>query len=230
MSLFSKIEENPECIVEDLKYWKNYLRPSTIQKVFNILIKIKERRKLSLIYPEEQDVLRIYKELKPEDVKIVILGQDPYYNGNANGYAFACKKTISPSLKQIWRAINNNYKGKGKENAKPNLQYLVNQGVMLLNTSLTVDVGKPLSHKRLGWGTLVIDTIQSLSRNNSNIIFMLWGAEARSYSTFLKNKNCILTCSHPVSASYNNSEWQCNHFKKVNQIFKDKNISLINWK
>ena len=181
-------------------------------------------------YPKTKDIFKALQLTPFENIKVVILGQDPYHDGNATGVAFACKKSVSPSLKQIWNSIKKD-SIKELENVNPNLEHLVQQGVLLVNTILTVEEGIPLSHKRLNWEHFIEYVLNELNNNRKNIVYMLWGSQAKAYSKYINSENnLILTETHPVYAAYNNKEWNCTHFSQCNKYLKEHNIEPIKWR
>lgn len=218
--------------VPDLEKWKDYIRPDVVELVNKLLKKTLKLREKYIIYPQHHNVLRVFKDLNPKDIKVVILAQDPYYNGNATGYAFACQKYISPSLKQIWNSIKNNTdKTLIDDIPNPNLEYLAKQGVMLLNTVLTVKKDEAFSHAGMGWETFTRNVIQNLSNKNKNVVYLLWGLYAKDYKKLINPvHNLVLTDSHPVYAHYQGLKWDCDHFSKANEYLKSKNKLIINWR
>lgn len=196
---------------------------------FGEMIKnLDKEREDKTIYPEKEDVFKIFKLLPLENVKVVILGQDPYFNGNADGIAFSCKRDWSPSLKQILFAMNKDVK---PVNPSPqmNLKYLVEQGVFLYNPILTVEEGKPLSHERIGWHEFTLRVFAALNRVD-NLVWLLWGAKAQEYNSRSYNlTHLVLRAEHPAAAARNNRIWTVDHFSKVNEILKQKGLKEINW-
>ena len=144
------------------------------------------------IYPPKKDVFNTFK-LSFKDVKVVILGQDPYHGtGEAHGYAFSCLKTpIPPSLKNIYKELYDDL-GIKKDMNDGNLLPWFKQGVMLLNTGLTVEKDKPNSHKDLGWHTFTDEVIKKLNEREKPVVFILWGNNARDKKKFITNKNHLV--------------------------------------
>ena len=184
------------------------------------------------IYPEQIDVFKAFQECPIDKLSVVILLQDPYHDGSATGIAMANEPNtrLSPSLKivkdNICRTI---YKGR-EFDFDPTLVKWARQGVLLLNTALTVEAGKPLSHKFL-WARFTQCLLAKLSEQNSGIIYCLWGLEAKKLEYFIHNKvsNTILYYTHPVSAAYSGSAWDCDHFVKINEQLKCFNNTTIIW-
>lgn len=226
--LFSE-QRKEECLIDEFKEWTDYFTEEMMEEVSIILSTVNYLRDGKTIYPNQEDILKIFKDLHPNDVKIIIIGQDPYHDGNATGYAFACKKSLSPSLEQIWNSFRP-FK-KVCNNAQADLKYLVEQGVMLLNTTLTVVAGKPFSHQNIGWQRIIIKFIKNFSNAKKGIVFMLWGGYAKQLEKHIdSNKHYILKDVHPVYASRSNIKWNCNHFNFANLYLKKKNLKQINWR
>ena len=184
------------------------------------------------IYPDMYDIFNALKFTPYEDVKVVILGQDPYHGPNqAHGLCFSVKKGVEPppSLKNIFKEINAdlgvNFSGSGE------LTSWATQGVLLLNTVLTVRAGSPNSHKGMGWEILTDKIISLLNEREQPIVFLLWGANARAKKALITNKNhLVLETVHPSPLSAYNGFFGCKHFSKTN-IFLEKNgMKKIDWK
>ncbi len=156
----------------------------------------------------------------------------PYFNGNADGIAFSCKVSLSPSLREIMKSINKtiyNITDYQEMTFRKELTYLVNQGVFLMNSILTVEKDKPFSHHNIGWQIFTQSVFDSLLKFNKDIIWIAWGNEAIKMipkGVIVKN---YLTCNHPSFAARNNVEWECNHFVEVNKILKLENKEVIKW-
>lgn len=169
---------------------------------------------------------------KFDDVKLVILGQDPYHNPNqANGLAFSVPENTAhpPSLinifKEIEQDLNVEYPLSG------DLMPWVNQGVLLLNSTLTVRKNRPGSHQNMGWEDFTNEIINLISFKKNNIVFFLWGNYAKKKSKLIDgNKHLILSSGHPSPLSANRGYWFGNkHFSKANQYLKENNIVEIKW-
>jgi uracil-DNA glycosylase len=164
-------------------------------------------------------------------VKVVILGQDPYSNGHASGLAFAhdgrFNATTPPSLRNIFKEIEIEF---GKQPRSPNLVGWAAQGVLLLNTILTVEAGCPLSHKNLGWQTFTDRVIEELDRNQSPKVFVLWGNRARSTNSLIgSRRHLVLEAAHPSPLSASRGFFGCNHFKKANEFLEKHRLEPIDW-
>lgn len=211
--------------------WVNFLPSTSIELALKLNKKAKGLRDTVTVYPEQEDIFKVFHMIKPNEVKVVILGQDPYHNGNATGAAFACGKTISPSLKQIWDSIKKDTDKEYEGEVNPTLNHLLLQGVLLLNTILTVQEGKPLSHKYMKWENFTASVVHNLSKHSENIVFMLWGSYAQKYNKYIDDsKHLVLMDTHPVYATYNKVDWNCTHFSYCNNYFKQLGISPIKWR
>lgn len=198
--------------------------------VLNRLKRLKKNKKDNqpIIYPKPTDVFRAFRDCPPDKVKVVIIGQDPYHDGSATGLAFGNRKgaKISPSLRFIMEASGTK---------DQTLESWVKQGVLLINTTLTVEKGKPNSHKSV-WKPFSINMISSIARTCPDAIFLLWGNEAKHFVNILEHvvpANSMvhaLTCSHPASAIYKkNKKWDCDNFIKANIILKENGKEPIKW-
>jgi len=183
----------------------------------------------SEIYPNKKDVFRIFRNSDPKNIKVVILGQDPYTTGHANGYAFANNDdaiNLSPSLNKIFKCIETQY-DTTLIDPDVTLENWVRQGVFLYNTALTVQKGMVNSHLEI-WNDFTKFIINFIIDNNAGVIFCLWGNKSQhafnsSVKTSKKNFYEKLTCPHPAYACDNNIDWNCTHFKQVNEIIEGQN-------
>ena len=186
---------------------------------------------VNLLCPKIDDIFKCYNSNKLKNIKVVILGQDPYHGANqANGLAFAVNNNIKlpPSLKNIFIEISNDLSMNVKVNST--LENFSNQGVFLLNTSLTVVRNRPNSHKDIGWEIFTNKTIKIISQKRENIVFMLWGKSASKKKNLInEDKHLVLTTSHPSPLSAYRGFFGSKHFSKANQFLKEKNIEEINW-
>ena len=183
--------------------------------------------KSATIFPEQRNLFRAFRLTPLEDVKVVILGQDPYYTeiqGEpvATGLAFANNDksiSISPSLEKIWRAVE---RTEGLDiDFDITLEKWAKQGVLLLNTALTVEKFSPTSHLYV-WRKMVQTVIMMISLKKNDIHFCLWGNKAREFEQFIAEGNHIHTFVHPAYAARQNTDWNCEHFKEINNHLKDK--------
>lgn len=209
-----------------LEKWDDVINYSTFLFLDVILNRLKLEYQSKTIYPEKQDIFRIFKSLSLEQIKVVILGQDPYYNGLANGYAFGSKNgSIPKSMMEIRKSM-----GKETMEFDPSFSYLVNQGVFLYNVILTVEKDKPNSHKNIGWITFSGEIVKLISEKTDNVVWMLWGKEAQAFKDIINNKkHLILEHTHPAFAVRSKIDWKCDHFEKANQYLESVGKTKINW-
>ncbi len=182
------------------------------------------------IYPDMHDIFNALKTTPYEDVKAVILGQDPYHGaGQAHGMCFSVKEGVPapPSLINIFKEIETDL---GIVNTSPYLVPWAKQGVLLLNTVLTVREGQPNSHKDKGWEVLTDSIIRKLNAREQPIVFILWGGNARSKKSLITNRqHLILECPHPSPLSAYAGFFGCRHFSKCNDFLTKHGIQPIDW-
>lgn len=214
--------------------WQNFMKDIFANKeVIANLNKINNIYKTSprKIYPEQSDVFKAFKECPYEKLSVVILLQDPYHDGSATGIATANRigDSLSPSLQIIKDTICREvYEGHEFDFDQTLIKW-EKQGVLMLNTALTVEAGHPQSH-RIYWAKFTELVLRKLSEVNSGIVYCLWGKNAISYSMLLNHEsNTILDCVHPVYTSYRGIPWICGHFNLINRYLKDFNNSTIIW-
>ena len=184
------------------------------------------------VYPPYEDIFNAFKLTPLGDVKVVILGQDPYHEeGQAHGLAFSTPdgRPIPRSLKNIFKEINAEYDFPIPESGC--LEKWANEGVFLLNTVLTVVEGEANSHSKCGWQTFTDEVIRILDCQNQPIVFMLWGKQAEKKKELIANPNhLVLITSHPSPFSARRGFLGSNHFKLANEFLKENNIDEIDWK
>ena len=197
-------------------------------KMFEKLKQIKLSGKT--IYPLQKNIFNAFKYTAWDNVKVVILGQDPYHTPNiADGLAFSSgkEKTCPPSLKNILKEIEDDvYKGLNLETysfTDYSLKRWAEQGVLLLNTSLTVEEGLPGSHLEI-WKDFTKNVIKLLNLEKNSVIFLLWGEKAKQYKVLINpEKHYILEAAHPSPLSAHNGFFGCKHFSKTNEIIESIN-------
>lgn len=190
-----------------------------------------DQYKNKTVYPLPQNIYTALRLTPYKDVKVVILGQDPYHEpGQAHGLSFSVNKGIDipPSLVNIYKELNSDLGC-----SIPNHGYLeswARQGVLLLNTVLTVEAHKANSHKGKGWETLTDTIIQKLNEKDEPVVFILWGSNARSKKQFITNpKHLILESVHPSPLSAYNGFFGSKPFSKTNAFLKKNNLPEIDW-
>jgi uracil-DNA glycosylase len=191
---------------------------------------IKEYR-TKIIYPDMYSIFEALKLTAYQDVKVVLLGQDPYHGKNqAHGLAFSVQKEVSipPSLRNIYKELATDLNC-----YVPNNGYLVpwaKQGVLLLNTSLTVRANLANSHRNKGWEIFTDAVIQLLNEKDTPIVFFLWGNNAKSKARYITNRrHLVLTATHPSPFSADRGFFGCRHFSKANQFLKENGQKEIDW-
>jgi len=193
-----------------------------------------EREQGKRFTPPLKDVFKAFEECPEKDLKVVIIGQDPYPQLNvADGMAFSCSRTgkAQPSLKFIFEEIERTVFQEWPSYQEPDLTRWAKQGVLLLNTSLTCQIGKVSSHYDI-WHDFIMYLLDMINLTNSGVIFILLGAKAQELESVLGQNHYILKASHPASAVYSGGNWDCNDvFNKANEIIIANNGPLykINW-
>ncbi len=184
-----------------------------------------------VIFPPKEKVFNALNLVPIDKVKVVIVGQDPYHvYGQADGLAFSCHNgTPQPSLKNIFKEIESDLGIKMSGNT--DLTSWAEQGVLLLNTSLTVIEHQPASHSNELWHTFTREIIKILNTLNQPIVFMLWGNHAKQFIPLLNNPNhLVLQSAHPSPFSARNGFFGCKHFSKCNKFLSEQGIKEIDWK
>ncbi|WEV45566.1 uracil-DNA glycosylase [Streptococcaceae bacterium ESL0687] len=187
---------------------------------------VKNAYEKELVYPALADIFRAYDLTPLDDVKVVILGQDPYHNGQATGLAFSVHQgeKLPPSLRNIFKEL---YDDLGIVRENGDLTDWARQGVFLLNTSLTVLAHKPASHANIGWTPFVENTIKYLNSRNKNIIWVLWGKHAEKYETFMDG--VIIKSAHPSPFSARRGFFGSHPFSQINNILKANKCEEIHF-
>lgn len=194
---------------------------------------VRERRASGhVVFPEQEDVFSAFNTPSFEDIKVVIIGQDPYHGeGQAHGLCFSVQHGIKtpPSLINIYKELAQDVEGF----TVPTHGYLMswaNQGVMLLNTVLTVEEGQAHSHKHLGWEQFTDKAINYINDHKEDVVFILWGAHAQKKGKAIDaNKHHILKGPHPSPLSAHRGFFGCKHFSKTNQLLSQLGKKPIEW-
>ena len=193
---------------------------------------IDEEYQTKTVYPPYEEIFNAFKLTPIDNVKVVILGQDPYHEaGQAHGLAFSTPdgRPIPRSLKNIFKEINAEYGYPIPESGC--LESWAKQGVFLLNTVLTVEDGNANSHSKCGWQTFTDNVIRILNNQEHTIVFLLWGKQAEKKKELITNPNhLVLITSHPSPFSARRGFLGCNHFKLANEYLAKNDIDEINWK
>lgn len=185
------------------------------------------------IFPPRNMMFNAFKYTPLKEVKVVIIGQDPYHEDHqAMGLSFSVPKGVAlpPSLINIFKEIENNF-GYKMNYSNGDLTYLAKQGVLLLNTILTVRKSIPLSHQKIGYDLFVQDILKAIDEQDQPIVFLLWGNYARGLKKYLHNPNhLILESTHPSPLSANRGGFfNQNHFLKANNYLVNHGLKPINW-
>ena len=183
------------------------------------------------IYPSMYDIFNAFKATPYSEVKVVILGQDPYHQpSQAHGMCFSVKKGVRlpPSLRNIYREISRDLGIEMGEDGY--LMPWAKQGVLLLNTVLTVRRGQPMSHEGYGWERFTDAVLKKLNKRKKPVIFLLWGAPARKKAKLITDRrHVILEAAHPSPLSAHYGFFGCGHFSKVNEILQSWGEKPIDW-
>ena len=213
--------------------WKNILEKEFEKSYFKDLVEfVKNEYSKNTCYPKGSDIFAAFDYCSFDDVKVVILGQDPYHGPNqANGLCFSVKDGIAhpPSLINIFKEISTDLNKAYPKSG--NLEMWAKQGVLLLNATLTVRAHEAGSHQKKGWETFTDEVIKQISNNKEHVIFLLWGGFAKKKAKLIdKKKHFILESGHPSPLSANRGYWFGNqHFSKTNEILLSKGFKAINW-
>ena len=214
--------------------WKEHLQPLLEEEYMHELRKkVREfyQDPTRPIYPQPKHLFNAFDTCPFTDVRIVILGQDPYHGaGQAHGLCFSVPegKNMPPSLKNIFKEIQDDVGVSIPTHG--DLTRWAEQGVFLLNAILTVEAGKPTSHHDIGWEKFTDDVISLLSDSKEHLVFMLWGNYAKQKQEIInKEKHLILTAAHPSPYSASNGFFGCKHFSKANEYLKQHGKEPIIW-
>jgi uracil-DNA glycosylase len=212
--------------------WKLALQEEFDKPYFSTLVEfVKQAYASHKIYPPGNLIFNAFDQCPPENVKVVILGQDPYHGpGQAHGLCFSVNDGVAfpPSLVNIFKEIQRDLGAQIP--ASGNLTRWAQQGVLLLNATLTVEAHLAGSHQGKGWETFTDAVIRYLADNHSGIVFMLWGSYAQQKGAFINpEKHLVLKTAHPSPLSVYRGFNGCGHFSAANQYLQSKGKALINW-
>lgn len=212
--------------------WKDALQGEFDKPYFASLVRFlyQERSEGHTFYPPGSMIFKAFDLTPVDKVKVVLLGQDPYHNyGEAMGLSFSVPDNVPapPSLKNIFKEIESDLGV--KMSGKPDLQKWATQGVLLLNSILTVRAGAAASHSRIGWEEFTDAVIKYLSDNRTGIVFLLWGNFARSKKSLIdQSKHYVLEAAHP-SPLAGGAFFGCRHFSKTNELLVAQGKTPIDW-
>ncbi|WP_299013653.1 uracil-DNA glycosylase [uncultured Polaribacter sp.] len=213
--------------------WKNILQTEFEKPYFKSLITfVKEEYTKNQCFPKEEEIFAAFNFCSLKELKVVIIGQDPYHGENqANGLCFSVQDGIKhpPSLVNIFKEIQTDLNKEYPQSG--NLEKWAKQGVLLLNATLTVRAHNAGSHQKQGWETFTDTVIQKISKEKENVVFLLWGGFAKKKAKLIhKKKHFILESGHPSPLSANRGYWFGNkHFSKTNTILQEIGEKPISW-
>lgn len=192
---------------------------------------LKTEYRTQTVYPPMNDIYNALRYTSRSNTRVVILGQDPYHGpGQAHGLCFSVRRGVAPppSLKNIFKELNTEL-GIGEPDCGE-LTGWARQGVLLLNTTLTVRAGMPQSHKGRGWEILTDRIIELINEKTEPTVFMLWGGNARAKKSLITKKHhLVLECAHPSPLSAYNGFFGCNHFVSANEFLRKHGLPEIDW-
>ena len=212
--------------------WKSALAPEFGKPYFEQLVRFLHQEKAAgkVIYPPGSQIFRAFELTPLDQVKVVILGQDPYHNpGEAMGLSFSVPDGVRmpPSLRNIFAEIESDLGV--RMSGRPNLENWARQGVLLLNSILTVEAGKAASHRGIGWQEFTDAVIRTLSERREGIVFLLWGNFAKAKAALIDpSRHHVLQAAHP-SPLAGGAFFGCRHFSKTNQILVSEGKTPIDW-
>jgi len=212
--------------------WKELLKDEFEKEYFkNLTDFVKQEYKKHTVYPPGKDIFKAFDLCPVENVKIVIIGQDPYHGkGQAHGLCFSVKDSVKipPSLRNIYKELNDDIGKPIPETG--NIEHWAKQGVLMLNATLTVRAGNAGSHQGKGWETFTDAVIEKISNKKENLVFLLWGAYAQRKGQVINpEKHFILKSAHPSPLSAHNGFFGNKHFSKTNEFLKSKGLTEIDW-
>ena len=217
-----------------MKSWRDVIGEEKQQPYFQKIIQQVNTARQSgqVIYPPKQDIFNAFRYTEFNQVKAVIIGQDPYHNENqAHGLAFSVQMgvEIPPSLKNIYKELASDIDG-FQIPTHGCLKKWADEGVLLLNTVLTVKAHLAHSHKDIGWETFTDKVIEVLNNHRENLVFLLWGNPAQKKGSKIDtSRHLVLKAAHPSPLSAHRGFFGCRHFSQTNQYLRQHGISPIDW-
>ena len=217
-----------------MQTWSDVLGQEKLQPYFQETLNFvrNERESGKIIYPPAADVFNAFKYTEFSDVNVVILGQDPYHGPNqAHGLCFSVLPGVAtpPSLVNIYKELKRDIPG-FESPAHGYLLSWAQQGVLLLNTVLTVEAGKAHSHAKTGWEQFTDRVIAALNEHREGIVFLLWGSHAQKKGQYIdRNKHHVLMAPHPSPLSAHRGFLGCGHFSRTNQLLQEAGKQPVNW-
>lgn len=213
------------------KKWDEILKAEIEKDYFLKMLKQLEiEYQNNIVFPQKEEIFNAFRLTDYDNLKVVILGQDPYHGeGEAEGLAFSVKENIKrpPSLRNIFKELKNDLNIDRENNS---LQDWASQGVLLLNAILTVKKDTPLSHKNIGWEQFTDEVIKIINKKEEPVVFVLWGNFAKTKKNLITNKkHLILEGAHPSPFSANRGFFGTKPFSQINKFLKENNIKEIRW-
>lgn len=213
--------------------WKQVLADEFSSLYFkNLAAFVKTAYANGVVYPPGKYIFEAFNRTPFDKVKVVILGQDPYHEPNqAHGLCFSVQKGVRlpPSLVNIYKELEEEFGTKFLDR-DGDLSHWADQGVLLLNATLTVAAGNAGSHQGRGWEMFTDAVVSKLAEQRENLVFMLWGSYARRKGAVINRKrHLVLECAHPSPLSVYRGFFGCGHFKKANEYLESKGLPTINW-
>lgn len=211
--------------------WETVLAPIKNSDQFqNLWQKVENQYASSECFPPKNQIFRAFDLTPFDEIKVVIIGQDPYHNDfQANGLCFSISENVKapPSLKNIFTELKDDL---GILRTKTELDDWAEQGVLLLNATLSVKAHSPNSHKDLGWESFTNEVIKEISAKKENVVFVLWGAFAQKKEELIdSSKHFILKSAHPSPFSVYRGFYRSKPFSKINEYLESKNLKPISW-
>ncbi len=218
--------------IDNLTNWDNFFNTSNfIEEISKINSLLSNDRSGQSVYPASEDIFKAFELCAFDNLRVVIIGQDPYHGeGQAHGLAFSVPEGIDmpPSLKNIFKELSDDLNTPIPKNG--NLERWAKQGVLLMNSVLTVKKDQAGSHRNIGWEKITDQIIQTISNKKNNVVFILWGNYAKEKEKLIdKKKHLILTAAHPSPLSAYKGFFGCQHFSKTNAYLRSNGIGEIVW-
>lgn len=213
--------------------WKEILKEEFNSPYFaNLVAFVKNAYRSGIVYPPGSQIFEAFNRTPFDKTKVVILGQDPYHGANqAHGLCFSVQPEVQvpPSLVNIYKELEQEYKTKFL-NRNGDLRHWADQGVLLLNATLTVNAGCAGSHQGKGWETFTDAVVRLLAERREHLVFMLWGSYAQRKGAFInRTRHLVLEAPHPSPLSAFRGFIGCGHFKKANEYLVNKGLEPIKW-
>ena len=213
--------------------WQQVLQTEFDKPYFAELVGfVRSEYKAGTVYPPARLIFNAFDSCPFDNVRVVIIGQDPYHGaGQAHGLAFSVREGVAvpPSLVNIYKELADDIEG-FRIPQHGYLQHWAEQGVLLLNTVLTVRAGQAHSHATLGWERFTDEVVNQINQNREHVVFMLWGSHAQKKGAFIdRSRHLVLSAPHPSPLSAYRGFFGCKHFSRANAYLQEKGITPIDW-